>query len=108
MITGEQQRSIGEICRALSRRLETGAKKPGPFLKELIKTFPDPSPLQKKIIRETRQAFGKASEAEQARPIMEEIVDVICGWGDTLEEGEVLAHLQAITEHGSYTKSAGI
>lgn len=102
-ITTEQQQAIGEICRAFSRKLEAGAN-PGPFLIELIKLFPDPSRLQKNIIKEIRRAFERAKQAENPRPILEEILTVICGWGDTIEETDVLAHLKAITEHGSYVR----
>jgi hypothetical protein len=101
--TAEQQKAIGEICRAFSRKLDAGAK-PGPFLIELIKAFPDPTPLQKKIIKETRRAFGKASQAEKPRPMLEEILTVLCAWGDTIEETDVLSHLKAITESGSYMR----
>jgi hypothetical protein len=103
MITTEQQEAIGEICRACSRKLSKGTN-PGPFLIALIKLFPDPSPLQKKIIKETRRAFERAKEAEKPRPILEEILTLLCGWGDTIEETDVLDCLKAITEHGSYTK----
>jgi hypothetical protein len=103
MITAEQQKAIGEICRAFARKLDTGAK-PSPFLIELIKTFPDPTPLQKKIIKETRRAFDKASQAEKPRPMLEEILMVLCSWGDTIEETDVLSHLMAITESGSYMR----
>ena len=103
-ITAEQQKAIGEICRAFSRKLDTGAK-PGPFLIELIEAFPDPAPLQKKIIRETRRAFERASQAENPRPILEEILTELCSWGDTIEETDVLSHLRAITESGSYNRA---
>ena len=96
-IAAEQQKVIGEICRAFSRKLDRGAK-PGPFLMELIKTFPDPSPLQRKIIKETRRAFKRASEAENPRPMLEAILVVLCAWGDKIEETDVLSHLTAITE----------
>ena len=99
-ITAEQQKAIGEICRAFSRRLDAGAK-PGPFLIELIKTFPEPTPLQKKILRETRRAFERASQAEKPRPMLEEILRVLCAWGDTIEETDVLSHVMRITESGS-------
>jgi hypothetical protein len=102
-ITAEQQTAIGEICRAFSRKLDTGAK-PGPFLIELIKAFPDPAPLQKKIIRETRRAFDRASQVENPRPILEEILTMLCSWGDTIAETEVLSRLMAITESGSYKR----
>jgi len=100
-INAEQQVTIGEICRAFSRKLDTGSK-PGPFLMELLKLFPDPSPLQKKILREARRGFETAKKAEKPRPMLEEILIVLCSWGDTLEETQVLAYLQAITEHGTY------
>lgn len=102
-ITPEQQKAIGEICRAFSRKLDSGAK-PGPFLIALINGFPDPSPLQKKIVRETRLAFGRASQAEKPRPIWEEILTVLCAWGDTIKEVEVLSDLMAITESGRYMR----
>jgi len=104
-ITPEQQKAIGEICRAFSRKLDTGAK-PGPFLIELIKEFPDPTPLQKKIMRETRRAFESAARAENSRPILEEILMVLCSWGDTIEETDVLSYLRAIEESGSYMREA--
>lgn len=97
MIAAEQQKAIGEICRAFSRKLDTGAK-PGPFLIELIRAFPEPSPLQKKIIKETRRAFGRASQVEKPRPIWEEILTVLCSWGDITEEADVLSHLMTIAE----------
>src|SRR5438105_3139091 len=100
-ITAEQQKAIGEICRRFARKLDTGAK-PGPFLIELINTFPEPTPLQKKIISETRRAFDRASQAEKPKPMLEEILTVLCSWGDTIEETDVLSHLMAITESGSY------
>ena len=102
-ITAEQQKAIGEICRAFSRKLDKGAK-PGPFLIELIKMFPEPTPLQKKILRETRRAFERASEAEKPRPMLEEILRVLCAWGDTIEETDVHSRLVAITESGSYIR----
>jgi hypothetical protein len=102
-ITAEQQKAIGKICRAFSRKLDKGAK-PGPFLIELIETFPDPTPLQKKIIKETRRTFARASQAEKPSPMLEEILMVLCSWGDTLEETDVLSHLTAITESGSYLR----
>jgi hypothetical protein len=34
--------------------------------------------------------------------MLEEILIVLCSWGDTLEETQVFAYLQAITEHGTY------
>jgi hypothetical protein len=103
MITAEQQKAIAEICRAFSRKLDRGAK-PGRFLIELIKTFPDPTPLQKKIIKETRRTFERASQAENPRPMLEEILTVLCAWGDTVEETNVLSHLMAITESGGYVR----
>jgi hypothetical protein len=99
-ITAEQQKAIGEICRAFTRKLDKGAR-PGSFLIELIKTFPDPTPLQENIIRETQLAFERASHAEKPRPMLEEILTVLCSWGDTIEETDVLSHLMAITESGS-------
>jgi hypothetical protein len=102
-ITTEHQKAIGEICRAFSRKLDAGAK-PGPFLIELIKGFPDPTPLQKKIISEARITFERASQAENPKPTQEEILTVLCGWGDTIEETDVLSHLMAITESGSYMR----
>jgi hypothetical protein len=104
MITPEQQDAIGEICRAFSRKLSKGSN-PGPFLIELIKLFPDPSPLQKKIIKEIRRAFERAKEAEKSKPVLEEILTLLCGWGDTIEEPDVLDCLKAISEHGSYLRS---
>ena len=103
-ITAEQQKAIGEICRAFSRKLDTGAK-PGPFLIALINAFPDPEPVQKRILRETQRAFERASQAENPRTILEEILMVLCGWGDTIEEKDVLFHLVAITESGSYMRA---
>ena len=94
-ISDEQRKAIGEICRAFSRKLDRGAK-PGPFLIELIKAFPEPSLLQKKIIKETRRAFARASEMEQPRPIWEEILMILCAWGDTIEETDVLFRLMSI------------
>jgi hypothetical protein len=102
-ITAEQHKAIGEICCAFTRRLDAGAK-PGPFLIELIKMFPEPRPLQKKILRKTRRAFERASQAEKSRPMMEEILRVLCAWGDTIEETDVLSRLMAITESGSYIR----
>jgi hypothetical protein len=102
-ITAEQHKAIGEICCAFTRRLDAGAK-PGPFLIELIRMFPEPTPLQKKILRETRRAFERASQAEKPRPMLEEILRVLCAWGDTIEETDVLSHLMAITESGSYMR----
>ena len=102
-ITAEQHKAIGEICCAFARRLDAGAK-PGPFLIELIKAFPDPTPLQTNIITETQRAFEKASQAEKPRPMLEEILRVLCAWGDTIEEADVLSHLVAITESGSYMR----
>lgn len=99
VITSEQQKAIGEICCAFSRKLSKGAK-PGPFLLELIRLFPDPSPIQKKILKQTRRAFARANEAEKPQPILEKILTLLCGWGDTLEEQEVLAKLKTITEFG--------
>ena len=96
-ISPEQQKAIGEICRAFARKFERGGK-PGPFLIELIKAFPDPTPLQKKIITETRRAFDRASHAEKPRPLLEEILTALCSWGDTVEETDVLNHLMAIQE----------
>jgi hypothetical protein len=100
-ITSEQQKAIGEICHVFSRKLDRGGK-PGPFLIELIKLFPDPSPLQKKILKQTRRAFDKAKSAETPRPILEEILVVLCSWGDTLEETQVLAYMEAISQHCTY------
>jgi hypothetical protein len=94
-MTAEHQKAIGEICRAFARKLRTGAK-PGPFLIELIKAFPDPTPLQKKIIRETRRAFRRASQAENPKPILEEVLIALCAWGDTIEETDVLSRLMSI------------
>ena len=94
-ITPDQQKAIGEICRAYTRKLEKGGK-PGPFLIELIRTFPHPSPVQKKIIQQSRRAFETATRLENPRPIHDKILQVVCGWGDTLEEPEVLSHLTAI------------
>lgn len=96
-ITLEQQKAIGEICRAFTRKLEKGGK-PGPFLIELIKAFPDPSPVQKKIIQQSRRAFETATRLENPTPIHDKILQVICGWGDTLEEPDVLSHLTAIAK----------
>ena len=101
MITTEQQRAIGEICRAFSRKLSKGAK-PGPFLKELIRMFPEPSPLQKQIMEETRRAFKRAEEIENSTPLWEQILTLLCAWGDTMEEEELLVNLKAVAEHGSY------
>lgn len=103
-ITAEQQKAIGEICRAFSRKLDSGAK-PGPFLIELINGFPDPSALQKKIVRETRLAFRRAAQAEKPRLIWEELLTVLCGWGDTIKEAEVLSHLVGITESGNHMRA---
>lgn len=80
---------------------------PGPFLIELIKAFPDPAPLQNMIVKATRQAFERASQAENPRPILEEILIVLCGWGDTIEEKDVLAHLEAIIASGTYLRGIG-
>ena len=99
-ITAEQQKAIGEICRAFARKLDKGGM-PGPFLIELIKTFPDPTPLQENIIRETQLAFERASRAEKPRPMLEEILTELCSWADTIEETDVLSHLMEITESGS-------
>lgn len=95
-ITAEQHKAIGEICCAFSRRLSKGAK-PGPFLIELTKLFPDPSPIQKKILKEARRAFAKANEVEKPQPILEEILTLLCAWGDTLDEPQVLGNLKAVT-----------
>jgi len=103
-ITAEQQTAIGEICRAFTRKLESGTK-PGPFLIELTRLFPDPSPLQKKILRETRRACDKAKKVEDHRRILEEILIVLCRWGDTLEESQVLACMKAITDRGTHKLS---
>src|SRR6266576_1653132 len=100
-ITSEQHKALGEICHVFSRKLDRGGK-PGPFLIGLIKLFPDPFPLQKKILRETRRAFDKAKNAEKPRPILEEILVVLCSWGDTLEEAQVLAYMESISQHGTY------
>ena len=100
-ITAEQEKIIGEICRAFARKVDSGSK-PGPFLIELTKLFPDPSPLQKKILRETRRAFRETKETESPKGMLEEILMVLCSWGDTLEETQVLAYMQAIAEHGTY------
>ena len=100
-INAEQQKAIAEICRAFSRKIEKGAR-PGPFVIELTRLFPSPSPLQKKILRETRRACDKVKQAERCGPMLEEILMVLCSWGDTLEETQVLAYMEAITEHGTY------
>ncbi len=59
--------------------------------------FPEPSPTQKQILKEVRRSLRGASEAENPKPIYDVIVDLLCNWGDTLDEDDVLASLKAIT-----------
>ncbi len=94
-VTADQRRAIGEICRALSKRLDSGAK-PGAIVNALIETFPDPSPQQEKILKEISRAFRKANELERPMPMFERILGVVCSWGDTTEESEVLIQLEEI------------
>lgn len=94
-ITSEQIRAIGEICRALSARIERGGK-PGPVVEILLKEFPAPSPLQKKILSEVKVSLRKATAGERPRHIYEDVASVLCDWGDTIEEDEVLQSLKAI------------
>ena len=95
-ISPEQLHAIGEICRVFSRRLERGGR-PGVIVTELIETFPEPSFVQKNILAELRHSLRKAGESENPKPIYEEILTVLCAWGDTMEEDEVLESLRAIT-----------
>ena len=80
-ITSEQMRAIGKICR----------------VEILLKEFPARSPLQKKILSEVKLSLSKATEGERPRSIYEDIASVLCDWGDTIEEDEVLQSLKTIT-----------
>jgi hypothetical protein len=95
-ISPEQLHAIGEICRVFSRRLERGAG-PGVIVTELIETFPEPSLVQKSILSELRHSLRKAGESENPKSVYQEILTVLCAWGDTMEEDEVLESLATIS-----------
>jgi len=94
-ITPEQLHAIGEICRVFSRRLERGGR-PGVIVTELIETFPEPSFVQNNILAELKHSLRKASESDNPKLTYEEILTVLCAWGDTMEEDEVFESLRAI------------
>jgi hypothetical protein len=104
-ITFEQQKAIGEICRAFSRKLEKGAA-PGPFLIELIRMFPEPSPLQRDIMAEIRRAFKRAEETGNPRSLLEKILTLLCAWGDTIDENDLLDQLKGIAAPGVAPRNA--